>query len=533
MDRQKNIDDLVSGTVSLGIELGSTRIKAVLVNGEYSPISTGTFNWESSLVNGAWSYDLADVWLGIKTAYAKLAADVMEKYGITLTKIKSLGISGMMHGYLAFSREGTLLVPFRTWRNTITEQSASILTSELGFNIPQRWSIAHLYQAILNEEEHVGVIDYLTTLSGYVHWKLTGERILGVGDASGMFPIDLEIGDFDRMKVDQFNALLDSYSLNWKLEDILPIVRSAGDQAGQLTKEGANLLDPTGKLEAGVPMAAPEGDAGTGMVATNSVGMRTGNVSAGTSIFSMVVLEEPLKRVHIELDMVTTPAGDPVAMVHCNTGTSELDAWVNLFDETLRLFGVHEVKSAIYKTLYGEALNGEVDAGGLISFNYFSGETITGVEDGRPLLLRRPETSLNVANLFRSHLYSAIATLKLGMDILTVEEKVELDVLTGHGGLFKTEGVAQGILASALNIPVRVMKTAGEGGPWGMAVLSAYLVDRQSGETLEDFLNDKVFVREEANIMEPSKLVHEGFMAFIDKYRACIEVEKEAIRRLI
>lgn len=526
------LDAIKSGDISLGIELGSTRIKAVLIGPDYQPIATGTFGWENRVVDGVWSYDLEDVWTGLRSAYSELSQCVKDTYGISLKRVKSFGVSGMMHGYLAFSKDDEQLVPFRTWRNTITERAARKLTDLMDFNIPQRWSVAHLYEAMLNGESHVAKVAYLTTLSGYVHWKLTGNKVLGVGDASGMFPIDSETNTFDEAMVAKFDNLLEGYPYHWKLEEILPKVLVSGDDAGFLTEEGARLLDPTGDLEAGIPMCAPEGDAGTGMVATNSVAVRTGNVSAGTSIFAMSVLEKPLSKVYIEIDMVTTPAGDPVAMVHCNTGTSELDAWVDLFEETLGIFGSKPDKAEIYGKLYNEALKGDADAGGIVSFNYFSGEPITDVEDGRPLMVRHPETPLTLGNLMRSHLYSSIATLKIGMDILTDDEKVALDVLMGHGGLFKTKGVAQSFLASALDVPVCVMETAGEGGPWGMAILSAYLTDRNEGESLESFLADRVFLGGDSSVMKPVLADRRGFLEFLETYRSCVEVEKAAVQCL-
>ncbi|MDR2620497.1 MAG: ATPase, partial [Propionibacteriaceae bacterium] len=441
----------------------------------------------------------------------------------------AIGISAMMHGYLAFDADGELLVPFRTWRNTITERAAAELTRVFQYNIPQRWSIAHLYQAVLNSEDHVSQVAFFTTLAGYVHWKLTGEKVLGVGDASGMFPIDTGTGDFSQRLLSQFELLTAERGLGWKLADILPSVRSAGEPAGTLTAAGANLLDPSGTLQHGIPLCPPEGDAGTGMVATNAVARRTGNVSAGTSIFAMVVLERELTSLHAEIDLVTTPVGDLVAMVHCNNGASELDAWASLFAEFAAALGANADTNTVFETLFRQALAGEPDAGGLLAYNYLAGEPITGLDEGRPLYLRTPDSQLTLANFMRAQILGAFATLALGMRILN-DEGVGLDSIFGHGGIFKTEGVAQRLLAAALNIPVTVAVTASEGGPWGMAVLAAYLHRAASGESLTDYLNQVVFADVETSTIAPDPVDVSGFAAYLDRYERALPVLKAAIK---
>ena len=516
----------------LGIEFGSTRIKAVLIDENHNPIASGDHEWENRLENGVWTYRLEDIWEGLQDSYDKLAADVKNTYQIPLTRLGAIGFSGMMHGYMPFDEKGELLVPFRTWRNTITGEAAAALTKEFSFNIPQRWSIAHLYQAILNGEEHVDKIAYFTTLAGYIHWKLTGEKVLGVGEASGMFPIDAKTRDYNRKMLAQFDALPAVGKYTWKLEEILPKVLVAGENAGTLTEEGAKLLDPSGRLEAGIPLCPPEGDAGTGMVATNSVAVRTGNVSAGTSVFAMVVLEEDLKAVHEELDMVTTPSGDTVAMVHCNNCTSDLNAWVGLFREFAENFGINVDMNELFGKLYNKALEGDKDCGGLLAYNYFSGEPVTGANEGRPLFVRKPDAHFNLANFMRTHLYAALATLKIGLDILLKEEKVKVDRIYGHGGLFKTKGVGQGILAAAMDAPVAVMETAGEGGPWGMALLASYLVNAEDGETLEDYLDKNIFAEAKSETAEPDEADMQGFEKFLERYKATLPVEKSAVETL-
>lgn len=523
---------VMEGKTALGIEFGSTRIKAVLIDETHAPIAMGTWDWENRLEGNIWTYSLEDIWNGLQGCYRSLAEDVQNKYGVALKKIGSIGFSGMMHGYMAFNREGELLVPFRTWRNTITEEACKKLIPVFSFNIPQRWSIAHLYQAILNKEPHVKDITFFTTLAGYIHWKLSGEKVLGVGEASGMFPIDSEKCDFNRRMVGQFDELIKDQGFGWKLEEILPKVLSAGEKAGVLTEEGAKLLDPTGNLEAGIPMCPPEGDAGTGMVATNSVAVRTGNVSAGTSIFAMVVMEGELSKVHEEIDMVTTPDGSPVAMVHCNNCTSDLNAWVNLFGEFAESFGIKADKNELFGTLYRKALEADKDCGGLMAYNYFSGEPITGFDEGRPLFARTPDSHFTLANFMRTHLYSALATLKIGLDILLKEEKVTVDSITGHGGLFKTPVVGQSMMAAAMNAPVTVMDTASEGGAWGMAVLAAFMEEKEENETLTSYLAEKIFAGQTGTTIAPNPEDVAGFDAFIKKYVSCLPAERGAVEGL-
>ena len=515
-----------TGKTALGIEFGSTRIKAVLVDESHAPIAMGTYDWENRLENNIWTYSLEDIWKGLQGCYKSLTDDVEAKYGEKLTTLGSLGFSGMMHGYMPFNAAGELLVPFRTWRNTMTEEACKKLIPVFNFNIPQRWSIAHLYQAILSGEDHVKDIAFFTTLAGYIHWKLSGEKVLGIGEAAGMFPIDSTIMDFDQKMLDQFDGL---HNFDWKIRDILPKVLVAGEPAGVLTAEGAKLLDSTGTLQPGAPMCPPEGDAGTGMVATNSVAVRTGNVSAGTSIFAMVVLEKAMEKVHEEIDMVTTPDGMPVAMVHCNNCTSDLNAWVGLFEEFYELMGQKTDRNTLFGTLYRKALEGDEDCGGLMSYCYLSGEPITDFEEGRPLFMRHPDSKLGLANFMRTHLYSSLATLKYGLDILFKEEHVTLDKLMGHGGFFKTKGVGQRIMAAAADVPVSVMETAGEGGAWGIAVLAAYRKDKKPGQSLSDYLNEQVFADAKAETMEPNAKDVEGFNAFMTSYINGLAAERGAV----
>lgn len=522
---------IIEGKTALGIELGSTRIKAVLIDENFVSIASGGHDWENQLEDGVWTYRLDDVWAGVQNSFKKLAEDVQKKYGVSLTTTGSIGISAMMHGYLVFDNNGNQLVPFRTWRNTTTEQAANLLTEEFGFNIPQRWSIAHLYQAILNGEDHVKDISYMTTLAGYVHWKLTGEKTLGVGEASGMFPIDSITNNYNATMLEQCNALIADKKFAWRLQDILPLVQNAGENAGVLTEDGAKLLDPIGELKSGIQMCPPEGDAGTGMVATNSVAERTGNVSAGTSIFAMIVMEKELSKVYPEIDMVTTPAGKPVAMVHCNNCTSDLDAWVKLFAEQNELLGFKIDKPTLYDALYFKALEGDADCGGLLSYNYYSGEPITGFEQGRPLFARTPNSQFTLANFMRSMLYSTMATLKLGMDILT-KENVQVEQLLGHGGLFKTKGVGQQFMAAAIGVPVSVMESAGEGGAWGIALLAAYCRNKGKDETLEAFLNEKVFADNMGICVEPNEKDMQGFAKFMERYVAGLAIEQATVENL-
>lgn len=526
-------ETIESGRAILGIELGSTRIKAVLIDENHAPIAAGGHEWENRYDDGLWSYSLEDIWSGLQDCYQKLKNEVKETYGIRLKKFRSIGFSAMMHGYLAFDQDDSLLVPFRTWRNTISGQAAQQLSELFDYNIPQRWSIAHLYQAILNKEEHVKDVSFFTTLSGYVHWMLTGRKVLGIGDASGMFPIDIGKGVFDQKMIGKFDTLVASQNVGWKLTDLLPQVLLAGEAAGTLTAEGAKLLDPSGELEAGIMMCAPEGDAGTGMAATNSVAKRTGNVSAGTSIFAMIVLEKELRKRYPEIDLVTTPDGKLVAMVHCNNCTSDLNAWVNIFKEFAESFGIEADINQLFKMLYNKALEGEADCGGLLSYGYFAGEEIMGVKDGRPLFVRAPESKFTLANFMRMHLYSSCAALRVGMNLLFESEEVVIDKMLGHGGLFKTQGVGQRIMAAATQAPVYVMETAGEGGAWGIALLAAYMTNRKDGEMLDQYLTDQVFDQVEGSRIDPEPEDVIGFEKFTRRYIKGIEIEKAAVDHLI
>ncbi len=519
---------IVNGKTSLGIEFGSTRIKGVLVNEANEPIASGAYDWENQLVDNIWTYSLEEIHKGLQGCYKSLAEDVKSRYDVELTTIGAIGVSGMMHGYMPFNEQGELMVPFRTWRNTITEQASEELSKVFAFHVPQRWSIAHLYQAILNGEEHVKDIVFFTTLAGYIHWMLTGEKVMGVGEASGMFPIDSEICDYDKKMLTQFDTLLEG-KFPWKIADILPKVLSAGEAAGTLTEEGARLLDPTGTLKAGIPLCPPEGDAGTGMVATNSVAKRTGNVSAGTSVFAMIVLERALKKPYEEIDMVTTPDGAPVAMVHCNNCTSDLNAWVNLFKEFAEAFGMKVDMNELFGTLYNKALEGDKDCGNLLAYNYFSGEHITGFEEGRPLFVRKPDSNFNLANFMRVHLFTSLGALKTGLDILLKEEGVCVDEVLGHGGLFKTKGVGQSILAAAMDTPISVMETAGEGGAWGIAVLASYMKDKKASESLGAYLEKEVFAGQKSVRLEPKQEDVESFELFMKNYAAGLPVERAAV----
>lgn len=529
-----NVKDVIeSGKAVLGIELGSTRIKAVLIGEDHAPVASGDHEWENRLENGNWTYSLDDIWTGLRDSYKNLAADVQNRYGVTLKKIGSIGFSAMMHGYMAFDKEGNLLVPFRTWRNSTTGPAAKKLTDLFQYNIPLRWSIAHLYQAVLNGEDHVKDVAYFTTLAGYIHWKLTGVKALGIGDASGMFPIDIEKKDFHEEMIQKFDELVAEKNYPWKLREIMPKVMTAGEEAGTLTEEGARLLDESGSLEAGIPLCPPEGDAGTGMAATNSVARRTGNVSAGTSVFAMIVLEKELRKVYPEIDLVTTPDGSLVAMVHANNCTSDLNAWVGIFREFAESFGIKVDMNQLFGTLYNKALEGDADCGGLLSYGYLSGEFITGVDEGRPLFVRSPESKFNLANFMRVNLFTALGAIKVGMDLLLKEEDVAIDSILGHGGLFKTKGVGQRILAAAINAPVSVMETAGEGGPWGMALLAAYMKNKAQGENLEDYLAEKVFAGNEGSRMEPDPGDVEGYEVFTRRYKEGIAIEKAALASLV
>lgn len=525
-DTQKTIE---SGKTVLGIEFGSTRIKAVLIGEDHMPIASGSHEWENRYENGAWTYRLEDVWSGLQDSFQKLSKEVSEKYNIPLKSVGAIGFSAMMHGYMAFDKDGNLLVPFRTWRNTITGQAAEQLTDLFQFNIPQRWSIAHLYQAILNKEPHVKDIHHLTTLAGYVHWKLTGQKVLGVGEASGMFPIDSQTNNYDEHMIRQFNERLAAENIPWKLQDILPKVLLAGDTAGILTEGGAKRLDPTGRLLPGSKLCPPEGDAGTGMVATDSVAERTGNVSAGTSVFAMIVLEKPLSKLYPEIDMVTTPTGKPVAMVHSNNCTSDLNAWVDLFQEFTQALGVEMSASKLYEMLYQKALTGDADGGGLLAYNYVSGEHITHLEEGRPIFMRTPESRFTLANFMRVHLFSSLGALKIGMDILFEQEKVKIDQLLGHGGFFKTKEVGQRIMAAALNVPVSVMETAGEGGAWGIALLASYMLNKTENQALEAYLSEEVFAGQNGTTIAPEQRDVDGFSAFMEHYKKGLIIERTAV----
>jgi sugar (pentulose or hexulose) kinase len=522
-------DVITSGKTALGIEFGSTRIKAVLVDENSKPIASGNHDWENRLENGIWTYSLDDIWTGLQDCYQNLVADVKGKYGVALKTVGSIGFSAMMHGYMAFDENGELLVPFRTWRNTITEVASEQLTEAFQYHIPERWSIAHLYQAILNKEEHVKNIAFFTTLAGYIHWKLTGEKVLGVGDASGMFPIDSDTRDYDARMLEQFDQRIAPIGYPWKIKDILPKVLVAGEQAGCLTKEGAKLLDISGELSDGIMVCPPEGDAGTGMVATNSVEVRTGNVSAGTSVFAMIVLEEKLKKVYPQIDLVTTPTGDTVAMVHCNNCTSDLNAWVNLFKEFAESFGMEVDMTKLFSVLYNKALEADQDCGGLLAYNYFSGESITGFEEGRPLFARLPDANFNLANFMRVHLFTSLGALKAGLDILLKEEGVKVDKVLGHGGLFKTKGVGQRIMAAAMNSPVSVMETAGEGGAWGIAVLADFMKNKGENETLSQYLNQKIFAGQTEVTMQPEATDVKSFELFMKRYMGGLPVERAAV----
>jgi sugar (pentulose or hexulose) kinase len=524
MDVKQTISE---NKTALGIELGSTRIKAVLIDDRFSTIAAGSHDWENRLEGRIWTYHLNDVRAGLQDCFAKLALDVKTRYDMPLTSVGAIGISAMMHGYIVFDKNNEQLVPFRTWRNTMTEKAASILTEKFNFNIPQRWSIAHLYQAMLNKEPHVNDIDFITTLAGYVHWKLTGEKVLGINDASGMFPLDSKTNTYDSEMLHQFDNLADTHGIKIKTGSILPKVLCAGINAGTLTPEGAKLLDPSGSLKAGIPFCPPEGDAGTGMAATNAITEHTGNVSAGTSIFAMIVLDKPLSRVYPEIDMVATPAGKPVAMVHCNNCTGDLDAWIKLFNELLSLCGTTIGKAQLYDTLYMKALEADKDCGKLLSYNFISGEHNIGIEEGRPLLVRMPDSNFTLANLMRTLLFSSMGTLKLGMNILEKED-VTIERLLGHGGLFKTKGVGQKLMAAAFNAPVSVMEeSAGEGGAWGIALLAAFL--QHGKDSLQKFLEEKVFAGKAGAQVSPDPKDVESFNLFMTRFTAGLEIEKAAI----
>ena len=517
---------------AIGIELGSTRIKAVLIDKQHTPLAFGSYEWENKLVDGVWSYPIEEVKKGLRACYADLAAETEKKLGVKLTTVGAIGVSAMMHGYLPFDKKGEQLAEFRTWRNTMTGEAAEKLTELFDFNIPQRWSIAHLYQAMLNEETHLNELDSLTTLAGYVHWQLTGEKVLGICDASGMFPIDSKTLDYDETKLRRFDLLLSEKGYKWKLRDILPTVLQAGESGGCLTEKGALFLDPTGVLQSGIPVAPPEGDAGTGMVATNSIRVGTGNVSAGTSSFLMVVTDKPLG-VHRVIDMVTTPAGDQVAMVHSNNCTSDINAWVGLFGELIDTLGYELDKNRLFEILFGKALEGNSDCGGLLNYNFFSGEEIVGLNAGCPVFFRTPDADFSLANFMRTHLMSALATMKIGVDILINTEDVKIDKLYGHGGYFKTPKVGQRILSSMVAAPVSVMKTAGEGGAYGMALLTGYMLWKKEKEELVEYLDNSVFKDVTSTTLMASSEEIDGANKYMRKYIKAIPVERAAVERCI
>ncbi len=519
---------IAKGKTSLGIELGSTRIKAVLIDENFETIASGSYEWENLLEDGFWTYNLLDIITGLQSAYREMKQEVERSYGITIRTVGSIGVSAMMHGYMAFDKTGELLVPFRTWRNATTSAAAKELTEHFQFNIPERWSIAHLYQAIINQEKHLPRIDYMTTLAGYIHWLLTGSKALGIGDASGMFPIDERTQNYSEAMMKQFDELISYKGYPWQLSDILPAVHTSGEQAGTLTAIGASILDQSKNLQPGIPFCPPEGDAGTGMVATNSVRKRTGNVSVGTSVFAMIVLDKKLSNVYPEIDLVTTPNGSPVGMVHANNCSSDLNAWLGLFREFSEAMGQKVESDKLFEVMLNKALEADPDGGGLLSYGYFSGENITGVESGRPLFVRSAKSNFNLANFMRTHLFTAFGALKIGMDLLVKEENVKIHSILAHGGLFKTPVVGQKMMAAAINTPVSVMDTAGEGGAWGMAILSSYMLNKSENESLEDFLDDKVFKEVTAQEIYPDELDVKGFEAFIKRYKKGLVIEKAA-----
>lgn len=526
----KNI--IEAGRTTLGIELGSTRIKAVLIGENQQPIASGNHDWENSYVNQIWTYSLDEIWAGLQSCYASLARDVREKYGTDLVRIGAIGLSGMMHGYMVFDDQNQLLTPFRTWRNNITHEASTLLSKHFNYPIPQRWGISHLYQSILNDEEHVPRIAYMTTLSGYLHWQLTGRKVLGVGEASGAFPIDLQTKKFNTEMFEAFNNLIKDNSYNWKIEDIMPEVLTAGTPAGFLTEEGALKLDPSGKLKSGIPLCPPEGDAGTGMVATNSVAVRTGNVSAGTSVFAMIVLEKELSKVYSEIDLVTTPDGNLVAMAHSNNCTSDLDAWLSIFSQAFEAGGTKIPMSDLYGKLLPEALKGDPDCGGLLAYGYISGEHVTGFEEGRPLFVRTPNSNFTFANFMRAHLFTALGAMRTGLNILFEKESVHVDEIRGHGGFFKTNEVGQKIMAAATGSPVSVMETAGEGGAWGSALLASYMIGKKEDQDLAAYLQHEVFHNSLVTLVKPDPMDIKGYNQFFDRYHAGLSIERAAVETL-
>jgi len=528
-DIRKSIEE---GKTSIGIELGSSRIKTVLIGEDYTPVASGSYDWENSNIDNIWTYSIEDIWKGLQGSYQSMAANVKDKYGVVIQSTSSIGISGMMHGYMVFDKNENLLTPFRTWRNNFTGQASTELTGLFNYPIPQRWSIAHLYQAILNHEDHVSEINYITTLAGYIHWKLTGQKILGVGEASGMFPIDLQTKTFNSEFIEKFDRHINGSKFPWKLDEILPAVLVAGKKAGDLTADGVKLLDVSGSLKAGIPLCPPEGDAETGMVATNSIAVRTGNVSAGTSVFAMVVLEKDLSRAYPEIDQVTTPDGNLVAMVHSNNCTSNYDAWIGLFGEAVKALGMDVSKAKLYDTLLGAALKGDPDCGGLLSYGYLSGEHITGFEEGRPLFVRTPNSSFNLNNFMRVNLFTSLGALRTGLNILFEKEFVKVDEIRGHGGFFKAKEVGQKVMAAATNVPISIMETAGEGGAWGIALLAAFMSNKAADETLDSFLARNVFTGQLGSRMDPDPSDVQGFNAFMTRYTAGLAIERAAVEHL-
>ncbi|MDO4323484.1 MAG: FGGY-family carbohydrate kinase [Lachnospiraceae bacterium] len=528
----KEKDLIISGKTALGIELGSTRIKGVLVDYNGNVLAVGIHDWENSFINGIWTYSLEEIHQGLRACYSDLRRAVEEKYGVTLTVIGAIGVSAMMHGYMALDAQGGQLAPFQTWRNTNTQQAADELTELFSFNIPLRWTIAHLYQRILDGEAHVEKLSYVTTLSGYIHWMLTGKKVIGIGDAAGIFPIDSETLDYDAGMIEKFNQLIAKYGYSWKAQEILPRVLAAGEEAGTLTEAGAAFLDESGSLQAGIRLCPPEGDAGTGMVATNSVAPRTGNVSAGTSTFAMIILEKQLSKLYREIDMVTTPTGFPCAMSHANNGTSDLNAWVNLFGEFAELMGMKVSTGELFEKLYTNSLKGDPDCGGLLAYGYYSGENITMLNEGRLAFLRTADGAFNLANFMRAHLFTSLGAVKMGLDILMKDEHVKVERIMGHGGFFKTKGVGQRYLAAAVNAPVTVMDTASEGGAWGIALLAAYLADKAEGEKLEEFLDNRIFKTMSGMTIEPTPEEVAGFETFMEHYRDGLSIEKAAIESM-
>ncbi len=531
VNKESAVELIQSGGAVLGIEFGSTRIKASLIGPDTTPLASGSHAWENQLEDGVWTYDIEAVWNGLAACYASLVADVRARYSVELSAVAALGFSGMMHGYVALDSAGELLVPFRTWRNNITGKACAELTPLLDFAVPQRWSIAHLYQSVLEEQPHVPKLSRLTTLAGYVHWKLTGEHKMGVGEASGMFPIDPETGDWDAARMAKFDELIAPRKLGWKLRDILPDVLPAGAAAGKLTAAGAKLLDPTGKLTAGTPLCPPEGDAGTGMVATNAVRPRSGNVSAGTSVFAMIVLEKSLSRVHEEIDIVVTPDGNPVAMAHSNNGSSDLDAWVGLFGEVAKALGSEKSADELYENLLPLAVRADADAGGLLSINYVSGEHMTGFSEGRPVFARNQDSKFTLPNFVRAMYFASLCAMRTGMNILTEQEGVVIEEIRGHGGFFKGGDTGQRMMAAALGVPVSIPATAGEGGAWGMAVLAAFMLHRRDGESLPNYLDARIAASIGAPV-EPNPEDVRGFAEFFARHKKGLAIERAAVEAL-